>query len=134
MAIFRFGGRAMPKKVLVIDDSTVLRNIIVFNLKKAGYEIAEAEDGVDALEKMQNFHPDILILDLMMPKLDGFGVLKEKAKMEVFKETPAIILTAKGGEDDRENALNLGAIDVLTKPFSPKQLLECVKKVVGDAL
>jgi two-component system chemotaxis response regulator CheY len=124
----------MPKKVLVVDDSNVLRNIIVFNLKKNGYEIAEAIDGMDALEKMQSFKPDMLILDLMMPKLDGFGVLKEKGKMEDYKNVPAIILTAKGGEDDRENALNLGAIDVLTKPFSPKQLLESVKKVVGDAL
>lgn len=124
----------MPKRILVVDDSNVLRNIIVFNLKKNGYEIAEAVDGLDALEKIPTFKPDMMILDLMMPKLDGFGVLKEKGKMEAYKSIPVIVLTAKGGEDDRDNAINLGAIDVLTKPFSPKQLLESVKKVVGDAL
>lgn len=123
----------MPKKILVVDDTGVLRNIIVFNLKKAGYSVAEAVDGIDGLEKMKEFLPDVVILDLMMPRLDGFGVLTEKGKDDGIKNIPVLVLTAKGGEDDKENAMKLGARDVLTKPFSPKQLIECVSKVIGNA-
>ncbi|HPE69839.1 MAG TPA: response regulator [Thermotogota bacterium] len=123
----------MAKRVLIVDDSNVLRNIIVFNLKKNGYEIKEANDGLEGLEFMESFQPDLVILDLMMPRLDGFGVLKEMQGKEGFQGIPVIVLTAKGGEDDRDNAISLGAMDVLTKPFSPKQLLERVQKVIGDA-
>ncbi len=123
----------MSKKVLVVDDSGVLRNIIVFNLKKAGYEIGQAVDGEDGLEKMMSFNPDMIILDLMMPRLDGFGVLSKKSDQEEIKDIPVIVLTAKGGEDDKDKAMSLGAYDVLTKPFSPKQLLTSVKEVIGDA-
>lgn len=123
----------MSKKVLVVDDSPVLRNIIVFNLKKAGYEIQQAVDGVDGIEKMREFKPDMIVLDIMMPRLDGFGVLMEKSKDDTIKEIPVIILTAKGGEDDKDKAMSLGALGVLTKPFSPKQLISSVKEVIGDA-
>ncbi|HOO32456.1 MAG TPA: response regulator [Thermotogota bacterium] len=123
----------MSKKVLVVDDSGVLRNIIVFNLKKAGYEIEQAVDGVDGLEKINGFQPDMIVLDIMMPRLDGFGVLKEKSKNDEIKDIPVIVLTAKGGEDDKDKALALGACDVLTKPFSPKLLINSVKQVIGDA-
>lgn len=123
----------MASKVLVIDDSSVLRNIIVFNLKKAGFEIEQAVDGVEGLEKMKAFQPDIVLLDLMMPRMDGFGVLSEKSKMEDIKNIPVIVLTAKGGEDDKDNAIILGAREVLTKPFSPKQLIDSVKKAIEDA-
>jgi len=126
--------KLMPKKILVVDDTGVLRNIIVFNLKKAGYSVAEAVDGIDGLEKMKEFLPDVVILDLMMPRLDGFGVLTEKGKDDGIKNIPVLVLTAKGGEDDKENAMKLGARDVLTKPFSPKQLIECVSKVIGNAV
>jgi len=123
----------MSRKVLVIDDSSVLRNIIVFNLKKAGFEIEQAVDGVDGIEKIKSFNPDLILLDLMMPRLDGFGVLSEKSKDDEIKEIPVIVLTAKGGEDDRDNAISLGAREVLTKPFSPKQLVDTVKKAIEDA-
>jgi two-component system chemotaxis response regulator CheY len=123
----------MSKKVLVVDDSGVLRNIIVFNLKKAGYEIQQAVDGIDGLEKISEFKPDMIVLDIMMPRLDGFGVLNEKSKNDEIKDIPVLILTAKGGEDDKEKAIALGACDVLTKPFSPKQLVNSVKQVIGDA-
>ncbi len=123
----------MPKKVLVIDDSAVLRNIIVFNLKKAGYEIEQAVDGMDGMDKIREFKPDMIVLDIMMPRLDGFGVLEEKSKDDDIKAIPVIVLTAKGGEEDKEKALSLGVIGVLTKPFSPKQLINSVKQVIGDA-
>ena len=120
------------KKVLIIDDSEVLRRITAFNLKKIGYEIQEAVDGVDGLEKIKNFQPDLILLDIMMPRMDGFTVLKRMGEDPTMKEIPVIVLTAKGGEEDEKEALRLGAIKVLTKPFSPKQLLETVKQVIGN--
>ena len=120
------------KKVLIIDDSEVLRRITAFNLKKMGYEIREAIDGVDGLEKIKDFQPDLILLDIMMPRMDGFTVLKRMSEDSSMKEIPVIVLTAKGGEDDEKEALKLGAIKVLTKPFSPKQLVETVKQVIGD--
>lgn len=120
------------KKVLIIDDSEVLRRITAFNLQKMGYEIREAIDGVDGLEKIKNFQPDLVLLDIMMPRMDGFTVLKKMNEDPSMKEIPVIVLTAKGGEDDEREALRLGAIKVLTKPFSPKQLVETVKQVIGN--
>ena len=120
------------KKVLIIDDSEVLRRITAFNLQKMGYEIREAIDGVDGLEKIKNFQPDLVLLDIMMPRMDGFTVLKRMSEDPSMKEIPVIVLTAKGGEDDEKEALRLGAIKVLTKPFSPKQLVETVKQVIGN--
>ncbi|ABR30704.1 chemotaxis protein CheY [Thermosipho melanesiensis] len=120
------------KKILVVDDSEVLRKITSFNLKKAGYEVFEAFDGIDGLEKIKSIKPDLIILDIMMPRLDGFGVLKEKQKIEEIKDIPVIILTAKGGAEDEKIAKSLGANLVMTKPFSPSILLEEVKRLMSD--
>lgn len=118
-------------KVLVVDDSDVLRKITVFNLKKLGMEVEEAVDGIDGLEKMRQWQPDVVILDIMMPRMDGFTVLKEMKKDERIKDIPVIVLTAKGGQNDEEIALSLGAKKVMTKPFSPTQLVEEVRSIVG---
>ncbi len=119
-------------KVLVVDDSDVLRKITVFNLKKLGMDVEEAVDGIDGLEKMRSWHPDVVILDIMMPRMDGFTVLKEMKKDEAIKYIPVIVLTAKGGQDDEQIAISLGAKRVMTKPFSPTQLLEEVKSITND--
>jgi DNA-binding response OmpR family regulator len=115
------------KKVLVVDDSDILRRIIVFNLKAAGYEVHEAVNGQEGLEKIKSINPDVICLDIMMPIMDGFSVLKVMKGEEI--NIPVIILTAKGGEEDEKTALSLGAKRVLTKPFSPKQLVECVNSL-----
>ncbi len=123
----------MPKTILLVDDSDVLRKITSFNLKKQGYEVIEAKDGVEALEKLEELKPDLIILDIMMPRLDGFNVLRKMQEKDEWKDIPVIVLTAKGGEEDEELALSLGAKRVMTKPFSPIQLLEEVRKEIGDA-
>ena len=123
----------MPKTILLVDDSDVLRKITSFNLKKQGYEVVEAKDGMEALEKLEELKPDLMILDIMMPRLDGFNVLKRMQENHEWKDIPVIVLTAKGGEEDEELALSLGAKKVMTKPFSPIQLLEEVRKEIGDA-
>lgn len=123
----------MPKMILLVDDSDVLRKITSFNLKKQGYEVVEARDGIEALEKLEELKPDLMILDIMMPRLDGFNVLKRMQESDEWKDIPVIVLTAKGGEEDEELALSLGAKKVMTKPFSPIQLLEEVRKEIGNA-
>jgi DNA-binding response OmpR family regulator len=128
-AIGYIGGNLM-KKILVIDDSNILRRIITFNLKSAGYQVIEAANGKEGLEKIDSDNPDMVFLDIMMPIMDGFTVLKELKKND--SELPVVVLTAKGGESDEETALNLGAKKVLTKPFSPKLLVDIVKEILGE--
>ena len=124
----------MTKLVMLVDDSEVLRKITVFNLKKHGYEVIEATNGEEALQKLQEgIKPDLMLLDIMMPKMDGFTVLKRLQENEEWKKIPVIVLTAKGGEEDEKTALSLGATQVMTKPFSPIQLIQLIKQVIGDA-
>lgn len=124
----------MAKLVMLVDDSDVLRKITVFNLKKNGYDVVEATNGEEALEKLkEGLKPDLMLLDIMMPKMDGFTVLKHLKENDEWKDIPVIVLTAKGGEDDEKTALSLGATQVMTKPFSPIQLIQEVKRVIGDA-
>ncbi len=119
-------------KVLVIDDSDVLRRISVFNLKRANFEVHEAVDGLDGLEKMRGIKPDVVVLDVMMPNLDGFGVLKEMRDDPELSKIKVIMLTAKGGDDDADHAMKLGASKFLTKPFSPKNLVEAVNELARE--
>ncbi len=120
----------MGYRVLVVDDSEVLRKIVSFNLVKEGYSVDEARDGKEALEKLQQAKPDLVILDIMMPYVDGFEVLRRMRKDPILADVPVIVLTAKGGEDDPKTALELGANSFLTKPFSPLKLLEEVRRVI----
>ncbi|HOJ87509.1 MAG TPA: response regulator [Pseudothermotoga sp.] len=120
----------MGYRVLVVDDSEVLRKIVSFNLVREGYSVDEARDGKEALEKLQQAKPDLIILDIMMPYVDGFEVLRRIRKDPNLADIPVIMLTAKGGEDDPKTALELGANGFLTKPFSPLKLLEEVRRVI----
>jgi DNA-binding response OmpR family regulator len=118
------------KKIIVVDDSEVLRKIITFNLKTSGYDVIEASNGKEGLEKILSEKPDLVCLDIMMSIMDGFTVLKELKGIDI--KIPIIVLTAKGGESDEETALSLGAKKVLTKPFSPKSLIDTVNELVGE--
>lgn len=119
-------------KVLVVDDSDVLRKIAVFNLSKAGFETYEANDGLNGIEKMIEIKPDICVLDIMMPKLDGFQVLERVKKDQELGKIKFIVLTAKGGDNDLNNAKKLGAEFFMTKPFSPKALVEAVNQLASE--
>lgn len=123
----------MSCRVLIVDDSDVLRKIVGFNLTKEGFIVEEARDGVEALEKMESAKPDLVILDIMMPRLNGFEVLKRMRTDPELSDIPVIVLTAKGGEDDARTALQSGANGFLTKPFSPVKLIEEVRRVTGCA-
>ncbi|MBS1177693.1 MAG: response regulator transcription factor [Proteobacteria bacterium] len=121
----------MPPHILVADDQTDIRDLLVMNLRGAGYDVAAVADGAAALASQAERHSDLLILDLMMPALDGLEVCK--ALRARGHGTPILMLTAKSTELDRVLGLELGADDYLTKPFSLAELLARVKALLRRA-
>lgn len=112
------------KKILVVDDEKPISDIITFNLKNEGYEVVVAYDGEEAIEKFNEEAPDLMILDLMLPKIDGLEVCRQIRKESAV---PIIMLTAKDSEIDKVLGLELGADDYVTKPFSNRELVARVK-------
>ena len=112
------------KKILVVDDEKPISDIIQFNLEKEGYEIVTAFDGEEALEKVEEESPDLIVLDVMLPKIDGLEVVREVRKKHSM---PIIMVTAKETEIDKVLGLELGADDYVTKPFSNRELVARVK-------
>lgn len=112
------------KKILVVDDEKPISDIVKFNLEKEGYEIATAYDGEEALKMVEEFQPDLILLDLMLPKIDGLEVAREVRKTY---DMPIIMVTAKDSEIDKVLGLELGADDYVTKPFSNRELVARVK-------
>lgn len=113
----------MQKRVLVVDDDSRIVRFLSLKLKAAGYEVTTGANGRDCLELVKSANPDLLLLDLMMPVMDGFEVLRRLGKCS---ELPVIVLTAKS--DAFAEARNLGASEFFTKPFNPDELIEAVKK------
>lgn len=111
-------------KILVVDDEKPISDIIKFNMEKEGYEVCVAYDGEEALEKVESESPDLIILDLMLPKIDGLEVAK---RVRAKHNTPIIMVTAKDSELDKVLGLELGADDYVTKPFSNRELVARVK-------
>lgn len=115
------------QKILVVDDEERMARFIRLNLEHDGYQVLEAYRGHQALEKLRTGLPDLILLDIMMPDIDGFEVLK---MIREVSKIPVIMLTAKGEEDDKVKGLELGADDYITKPFSPRELVGRVKAVL----
>lgn len=107
------------QRILVADDEASIRRILETRLKMQGYEVVTAEDGEEAVEVYNKSNPDLVILDVMMPKMDGYGVTREIRRTS---DVPIIILTALGDVSERITGLELGADDYVIKPFSPKEL------------
>ncbi|MBQ7668580.1 MAG: response regulator transcription factor [Clostridia bacterium] len=114
----------MGKKILVVDDEHAIVDLLTFNLKKEGYDVITANDGEEALTKSEKDNPDLILLDVMLPKVDGFTVCR---KVREKSATPIIMITAKEEEVDKVLGLELGADDYLTKPFSVRELVARVK-------
>ena len=119
------------ERILVADDEASIRRILETRLKMVGYEVITAADGEEALEAFQKHNPDLIILDVMMPKMDGYGVTREVRRNS---DVPIIILTALGDVSERITGLELGADDYVVKPFSPKELEARVKAVLRRTL
>jgi len=118
------GGIILDKKILIIEDEKPISEIISFNLEQEGFKVSTAFDGEEALKKVYQFQPDLIILDLMLPKLDGFQVCR---KIRENFTTPIIMLTAKEEEVDKVLGLELGADDYVTKPFGMRELIARIK-------
>ena len=114
----------MDKKILVVDDEKPIVDILRFNLQKEGYAVIEAYDGEEAVAKAISHAPDLILLDVMLPKLDGFGVCK---KIREKLSTPILMLTAREEEVDKVLGLELGADDYITKPFSVRELMARIR-------
>ena len=112
------------KTILIVDDEQPIRDILVYNLKKEGYNTIEASDGITAVDIAQQKRPDLILLDIMLPKLDGLSVCK---RVKNSLSVPIIMLTAKDSEIDKILGLELGADDYITKPFSVRELVARVK-------
>ena len=114
-------------RILVVDDERGLVRIIRLNLEQDGFEVFEANNGAQAMDRLRAVIPDLVLLDVMMPDLDGFTVLR---MIREVGNTPVIMLTAKGEEGDKVKGLELGADDYVTKPFSPKELASRIRAVL----
>jgi two-component system KDP operon response regulator KdpE len=115
------------RKILVVDDEERMVRFIRMNLEHDGFIVSEAFNGKQAIGKLRDVNPDIVLLDVMMPDVDGFDVLET---FREFTNVPVIMLTAKGEEEDRVRGLELGADDYVTKPFSPRELVSRIKAVL----
>ncbi|RAK21269.1 two-component system alkaline phosphatase synthesis response regulator PhoP [Anoxybacillus vitaminiphilus] len=118
----------MSKKVLVVDDEQSIVTLLQYNLQQAGFEVITANDGEEGMNKAVIEQPDLMILDLMLPKLDGIEVCKQLRQQKVM--TPILMLTAKDDEFDKVLGLELGADDYMTKPFSPREVVARVKAIL----
>ncbi|WP_449537220.1 winged helix-turn-helix domain-containing protein [Ferdinandcohnia sp. Marseille-Q9671] len=118
----------MNKKVLVVDDEQSIITLLQYNLQQAGYEVITALDGEEGLQKAIDESPQIIVLDLMLPKLDGIEVCKQLRQSKV--DIPILMLTAKDDEFDKVLGLELGADDYMTKPFSPREVVARVKAIL----
>lgn len=115
------------RKILIVDDEPAIRELVRFNLERAGLTVVTAADGEEALATFHTERPDLVLLDLMLPRLDGFTVCR---RIREESAAPIIMLTARSAEQDRVDGLELGADDYLTKPFSPRELVARVKAVL----
>lgn len=119
-----------PRLILVVDDESRMRRFIRMNMELEGYQIIEAENGLVALEQIRQHTPDLVIMDVMMPEMDGFETLK---LLREISTVPVVLLTVKSEEDDKIQGLSLGADDYVTKPFSPRELMTRVTAVLRRA-
>ncbi len=117
--------------ILVVDDEPDILNLLEYNLKKAGYAVLQAKDGPEAIELAVRKKPDLILLDVMLPDMEGTEVLKRLKSSDAVAHIPVIMLTAKGEEIDKVVGFELGAEDYITKPFSPRELILRLKAVLN---
>lgn len=119
----------MPRKILAVDDEKHIVRLVQVNLERQGYEVITANDGKEALQKVEDEHPDLLVLDVMMPYMDGFEVLQNLRRNPSTAEIPVIMLTAKAQDADVFRGWQSGVDCYLTKPFNPMELIAFVSRI-----
>jgi DNA-binding response OmpR family regulator len=124
------GGEAMPR-ILIVDDEPNLVLALEFLMKKEGYEIRAAADGEKAVKAAEEYRPDLILLDVMMPRMDGYEVCQHIRANPELRDVAIVMLTAKGREVEREKGLALGADLYITKPFSTREVVRKVKEILA---
>ena len=120
-------------RILVVDDEIYIVHILDFSLGMEGYEVVTALDGEEGLQKAIEFKPDLIVLDIMMPKMDGYETCKALKADERTKSIPVILLSAKGRNVDMQTGYDVGADEYITKPFSPRKLVDRINAMLGQA-
>jgi two-component system chemotaxis response regulator CheY len=117
--------------ILAVDDSTSLRQMVAFTLKSSGFDVVEAIDGVDALEKLRDRSVDLVLTDQNMPRMDGLTLVRQLRSIPQYSKTPILILTTESSDEMKQAGRAAGATGWLVKPFDPKRLIEVIGKVLG---
>jgi two-component system chemotaxis response regulator CheY len=120
----------MPKTVLVVDDSTSMRQMVAFTMKEAGFAVLEGGDGEEALKRLEGQKVELIITDLNMPKMDGLTLIRQVRSRPAYKFTPILMLTTESQDARKQEGKAAGATGWIVKPFNPQQLLQVVAKVV----
>jgi len=118
-------------KVLVVDDEVYILHILDFSLGAEGFDVITAADGEQALSRARSERPDLIVMDIMMPRLDGYETCQRLKSDPATKHIPVLLLTARGREEDRKRGMEAGADDYMTKPFSPNKLISRVSEMLG---
>lgn len=121
----------MAKTILAVDDSSSLRQMVAFSLKAAGYNVVEAVDGQDGLDKARQQTVDLVLTDQNMPRMDGLSLIKQLRGLPEYQKVPILMLTTESSDEMKSKGRAAGANGWLVKPFDPQRLIEVVKKVIG---
>jgi DNA-binding response OmpR family regulator len=122
----------MPKTIVIADDEPHVLRSLEFILKKQGYRVITATNGEEAFDRVKESNPDLVFLDIQMPKMDGNTVLRKLREEVDFQDLYIVMITAKGQEVDRLNSLESGANEYVTKPYSPRKLVSRVQEILGE--
>lgn len=121
----------MAKKILAVDDSATSRQMVCLALRRAGYEVVEAQDGFDALDKARKEQMHLVLTDYNMPRMDGLALVRSLRALPAYAHSPILLLTTESGDDMKSRGRAAGATGWMVKPFDPDRLLEVVKKLIG---
>ena len=121
----------MKKKVLTVDDSRTIRNMLLVTLNNAGFETIQAEDGIEGLEVLEGANPDVIVTDINMPRLDGFGFIEGVRRNEKFRAIPILVLTTESDPEKKMRAKSAGATGGIVKPFDPVKLVDVIRRVAA---
>jgi two-component system chemotaxis response regulator CheY len=121
----------MKKKVLTVDDSRTIRNMLLVTLNNAGFDTVQAEDGVEGLEVLEESSPDVIVTDINMPRLDGFGFIEGVRQNDRFRAIPILVLTTESDAEKKNRAREAGATGWIVKPFDPSKLIAAIERVTA---
>jgi len=127
------GGAHAPPKVMVVDDSLTVRKVTGRSLGRQGMEVAMARDGFDALDQLAASRPDAMLVDIEMPRMDGYELISQVRQEAAYRDIPILVITSRAGAKHRDKALELGADGYLTKPYQEQELLEQVNALLAGA-